>query len=50
MDDNGDTFKTANIKINQLFSNAWLSAVFCELHLTCEIYIFERVKQNSLTV
>jgi hypothetical protein len=49
MDDNHDTYKTANIKINQLFLNAWLSIWIFELHLTCEIYVFERVKQNSLT-
>jgi hypothetical protein len=28
MDDNHDTYKTANIKINQLFLNAWLSNEF----------------------
>jgi hypothetical protein len=48
MDDNHDTYKFANFKIVQLFLNALLSTEFFELHLTCEIHIFDRVKHNSL--
>jgi hypothetical protein len=33
MDDNHDTYKTANIKINQLFLNAWLSNEFSNFSL-----------------
>ena len=49
MDDNHDTNKTANTKINQFFVNTRLRTQFFELHLTCEIHIFERVKHNSVT-
>jgi hypothetical protein len=31
------------------FFERLIKYIIFELHLTCEIYVFERVKQNSLT-
>jgi hypothetical protein len=50
MDDNYDTYKTANIEINQLFFERLIKYFFFELHLSCGIYIFDRVRQNSLSL
>jgi hypothetical protein len=48
MDDTYDSYKTANIQINQLvfFFEPLINYLIFELHITCEIYIFGRVTQN----
>jgi hypothetical protein len=47
MDDNHDTYTTAiSKKINQFVFERLINVLnFFELHLTCEIYIFERVNR-----
>jgi hypothetical protein len=50
MDDNYDTYTTANIEINQLFLESLINyLIFFQLHHTCEIFIFDRVTRNELT-